>query len=206
MQRTRYRFGAYQVDIGKRLLTKNGQPCEIQPRSFEILRLLVEHAGNTISKEQLMTEIWKGVHVNENSVDKQISIIRKLLGDGEDSRPYIDTVPREGYRFVAEVIREDPTSRARAKRWIWAAALSSLVSCAAFWAYFGFAKKRSTAGLAEPGLRTVVFIPLKNANNSATSAWISTWPLRFRTSKFNQLAQSYLMEGVECYAATLYKG
>src|SRR4051812_27239174 len=100
MQDLIYRFGDWELHVQSRLLLKKGEPVFIHSRSFDILRLMIEHTGQVVSKQAIISETWKGVHVNENSVDKQVSIIRGILGKNLGGRPYIETVPREGYRFV----------------------------------------------------------------------------------------------------------
>ncbi|MEW6127480.1 MAG: tetratricopeptide repeat protein [Acidobacteriota bacterium] len=75
----------------------------LPPKIFEILVALVENSGRVLDKEELMRRVWPDTFVEENNLTVSMSALRKALGDGTEGLKYIETVPRRGYRFVAEV-------------------------------------------------------------------------------------------------------
>jgi TolB-like protein/Flp pilus assembly protein TadD len=107
-----YQFGCFQLDLGEHRLVRDGAAVSLQPKAFEILRLLVEHAGRLLTKEELLRRIWPDALVEENNLNKNISLLRKVLAECATGMNYIETVPRVGYRFVAEVSRTAPCASA----------------------------------------------------------------------------------------------
>jgi len=87
-------------------LLRDGQPVTLPPKDLETLLVLVERAGHIVEKEELLEKVWPGVFVEEGNLARHIFNLRQVLGDTEDGRKYIETIPRRGYRFVAAV-RED---------------------------------------------------------------------------------------------------
>jgi adenylate cyclase len=98
-----YQFGPFQLDLGEHRLLRDGAELCLQPKAFEILRVLVEHAGRLLTKAELLRQVWPDALVEENNLNKNISLLRKLLMDCTNGQCYIETVPRVGYRFVAKV-------------------------------------------------------------------------------------------------------
>src|ERR1700682_2283363 len=98
-----YEFGPFRVDPGKRLLLRGGEPVSLTPKAFEILLLLVERQGEVLLKEELMESIWRDTVVEEGNLNRNISTLRKVLGESPSDHRYIVTVPGHGYRFVADV-------------------------------------------------------------------------------------------------------
>jgi Tol biopolymer transport system component/DNA-binding winged helix-turn-helix (wHTH) protein len=84
-------------------LTRAGKAVELKSKAFDILKYLVINHGNTISKDELLLNIWPGQFVEENNLTVQISAIRKAIGDPAGKSRYILTVPGRGYRFTGEV-------------------------------------------------------------------------------------------------------
>jgi DNA-binding winged helix-turn-helix (wHTH) protein len=103
-----YRFGPFELDSAHRRLIRGGEPLAIPDRHIDILLLLVSNAGRIVSKDALIAAGWTDVNISENSVAQAIVSLRKVLGTREGRMPYIETVPRRGYRFVAAVEREAP--------------------------------------------------------------------------------------------------
>jgi TolB-like protein/DNA-binding winged helix-turn-helix (wHTH) protein/Tfp pilus assembly protein PilF len=98
-----YIFGSFRLDPRERLLYCSGQPVPLSPKAFELLLLLVTKAGHLIEKEDLMGQLWPDTFVEEGSLVKHVYLLRKALAQGENGADYIQTVPKIGYRFVAEV-------------------------------------------------------------------------------------------------------
>jgi DNA-binding winged helix-turn-helix (wHTH) protein/TolB-like protein/Tfp pilus assembly protein PilF len=98
-----YRFGPFQLDVAERRLARDGASVEITPKVFDLLVLLVEHRGRLLEKGQLLDALWPDSHVEESNLSVNVSALRKALGEGPDQRLFVETVPKRGYRFVAEV-------------------------------------------------------------------------------------------------------
>ncbi|MBC7909768.1 MAG: alpha/beta fold hydrolase, partial [Pyrinomonadaceae bacterium] len=98
-----YEFGAFRVDTAERLLFCGEDPVSLTPKVFDTLLLLVENCGHVLGKEELMQKVWPDSFVEENNLAQNISILRKVLGEGAEGLKFIETVPKRGYRFVAQV-------------------------------------------------------------------------------------------------------
>jgi serine/threonine protein kinase/tetratricopeptide (TPR) repeat protein len=98
-----YAFGPFRLDSEKRVLVRDGTPVPLTPKATEILLVLVERAGHMVDKDDLMKRVWPDAFVEEGNLNKNIFLLRKLLGEWAGGREYIETVPKRGYRFVAPV-------------------------------------------------------------------------------------------------------
>ena len=106
-----YCFGPFRLDPRECLLVLDGKPVPLAPKAFEVLLVLVENAGHLVDKDDLMKRLWPGTFVEEANVAKHVSLLRRILSEATNGREYIETVPKRGYRFVAEV-REVKTPEA----------------------------------------------------------------------------------------------
>jgi Tol biopolymer transport system component/DNA-binding winged helix-turn-helix (wHTH) protein len=98
-----YAFGPFVLDPARGVLLRQGVRIPLTPRTFNLLTVLVTRAGEVLDKDALMREVWAGTIVEENNLARQISSIRKVLGEKAGNREYIATVPGVGYRFIAPV-------------------------------------------------------------------------------------------------------
>ncbi len=98
-----YEFGSFRVDASKRLLARDGTPVPLTPKVFDTLLHLVKHSGTVLAKDELMRAIWPDAVVEENNLNQNISILRRILGEASGGQRYIATVSGCGYQFVAEV-------------------------------------------------------------------------------------------------------
>jgi len=98
-----YEFSGHRLDPARRQLTHGGKPVAMFPRCFDALLLLVERRGELLDKDFLLQALWPDVVVDENSLAKVVSDIRRALGEGARDSGCIVTVPRRGYRFVSDV-------------------------------------------------------------------------------------------------------
>jgi pimeloyl-ACP methyl ester carboxylesterase/DNA-binding winged helix-turn-helix (wHTH) protein len=112
-----YVFGRFRIDAGKRLLFAKDELVALTPKAFDTLLALVENRGTVLSKEELMSLVWADQFVEENNLAQNIHLIRKSLGEGSEGVKYIETIPKRGYRFVAdvEVLTEPPPAATRPK-------------------------------------------------------------------------------------------
>ncbi len=99
----RYEFGPFQLDAANHSLLRDGQLVPLTPKAFDLLEVLVQNNGRLIEKDELLKEVWPDSFVEEGNINRNISIIRKVLGEDATGKPYIETVPKRGYRFVASV-------------------------------------------------------------------------------------------------------
>ena len=87
-----YRFGPFELDGAEYRLQRNGVEVPLQLKAFETLCILVERAGRLLTKDDLLRQLWPGTIVEENNLNKNISMLRKALGDCPDGLSYIETV------------------------------------------------------------------------------------------------------------------
>jgi DNA-binding winged helix-turn-helix (wHTH) protein/TolB-like protein len=99
---TQYAFGPFLLDTRERRLLRDGVAVPLTLKAFDLLQALVENQGHLVSKDELMRQVWPDAVVEENNLTVTISALRKALDEGPTDRQYIETVPRRGYRFVAD--------------------------------------------------------------------------------------------------------
>lgn len=104
----KYVFGKYLFDVDERRLVRDNEEVRLRGKLFDTLRVLVENAGKLVRKDAFMESVWPDSVVEDNNLDYCISQLRKLFHPAK----YIETVPRHGYRFVAEVTTPKPRGRA----------------------------------------------------------------------------------------------
>jgi eukaryotic-like serine/threonine-protein kinase len=98
-----YEFGPFSLDAVERVLWRNGSSVNLTPKVFDTLLCLVRNQGRVLTKDTLLQEIWPDTFVEEVNLAVNISVLRKALSDSGSGREYIETVPRRGYRFIADV-------------------------------------------------------------------------------------------------------
>ena len=104
-----YRFGPFLIDVADRSLKRDGTAISLTPKQFDLLVVLVEHAGRLVEKDTLLRRVWPDVAVEEGNLSKGVFALRQLLHTEAGPSP-IETIPKRGYRFVAAV--EAETARA----------------------------------------------------------------------------------------------
>ena len=107
-----YDFCCFRIDVARRTLLRDGSPVPLSPKVFDTLLELVRHSGQVMTKDELLTAIWPDVVVEENSLARNISTLRKALGERASDHQYIVTLPGKGYSFVAPV-REGSAAETR---------------------------------------------------------------------------------------------
>lgn len=98
-----YEFGSFRLDAVEYTLLRDGQSIPVTPKVFQTLLVLVENSGHVVEKDELYKQIWQDAFVEETNLTKNISILRKILSEGDAEISYIETVPKRGYRFVVPV-------------------------------------------------------------------------------------------------------
>lgn len=98
-------FGPFRLDISQRLLAREGVPIELGARAMDLLIALVSAPNQIVSKQDLISQVWPDVTVEEGSLRFHMTSLRKALSDGQDGARYITTIAGRGYCFVAPVSR-----------------------------------------------------------------------------------------------------
>ena len=100
-----YRFGVFELDGRARQLRRNGERVALSDRYLSVLLHLAAHAGSVVSKDDLVAAGWGETAVGDNSLEQAISALRRALGTNAQGEQYVETVPRQGYRLAAQVVR-----------------------------------------------------------------------------------------------------
>jgi DNA-binding winged helix-turn-helix (wHTH) protein/TolB-like protein/Flp pilus assembly protein TadD len=98
-----YEFGPFRLDAGERLLLRDGQVVPLTPKLFDILLVLVQSRGHILEKEKVLKAVWQDTIVEEGNLTRNVSTLRKALGENPNEPQYIETIPWRGYRFIADV-------------------------------------------------------------------------------------------------------
>src|ERR1700685_1365076 len=98
-----FQLGWWHVNPALDTISRDAKTVKLEPRMMRLLMCLAESPGAVVSQERLLTEVWAGVVVGPASVYQAISQLRRLLGDTDPEPTYIATIPRKGYRLIAQV-------------------------------------------------------------------------------------------------------
>ena len=129
-----YAFLDFRLDPRARTLSRQSEVVTMTPKVFDTLLLLVRHAGQVVTKDQALAEIWPDSVVEESNLSQNVFLLRKLLGEKDSGQKIILTRAGVGYSFlpdVREVVKTlehpaEPTAKKSTRRWLWAAALAAL--------------------------------------------------------------------------------
>ena len=103
MDSRRFRFDRFVLDPANRRLTRDSVPVDLNGRYLDALALLVREAGQLVTKDRFLDEVWRGVPVTDEALTQCIKTLRRALGDSATNPRLIETVPKHGYRFIAPV-------------------------------------------------------------------------------------------------------
>jgi transcriptional activator of cad operon len=131
---TMLRVGDWRVDPASGQISKGDQTVRLEARTMRLLICLAEHAGEVVSIDDLLRDVWSGVIVTPDSVYQAVASLRRLLGDDSKKPAYIANVPRLGYRMVAAVSpwSETAPKPGLGKRFAWGAGAAAVLGIAAF--------------------------------------------------------------------------
>jgi DNA-binding winged helix-turn-helix (wHTH) protein/tetratricopeptide (TPR) repeat protein len=181
-----YEFGPYRLERTTRRLLRSGDLVSLTPKAFDTLLALVERHDRVVDKAELMKLVWPDSFVEEANLSQTIFVLRKTLGEGPDGRPYIDTVPRRGYRFGPDVRSEGATPDVavdreqpgtRAPRLRMAAIAVAVVAITTGLAVVGLSKfghNRSSGGDLLEGKTLVVVLPFENLTDDRADDWLAS--------------------------------
>jgi DNA-binding winged helix-turn-helix (wHTH) protein/predicted ATPase len=103
-------FPALFLDVDDECLWRRGQKIPLTPKTFALLRYLVEHRNRLVTKQALLEGVWPGIYVVESEVKHYVGKLRKALGDDPKAPQFIETIRRRGYRFIGEITVRDSRS------------------------------------------------------------------------------------------------
>ena len=172
-----YQFGPFRLDPAGRLLFREDKLIPLAPKLADTLLLLVENAGKAVEKEELLRKIWPDTVVEEGSLTRTISVLRKILNEDGEDQEYIATIPKRGYRFAAPVeIFEGqckprplpgPRHLARLLAWRWVAALVATIGVLAGLLLY----PRSSPKL--PKVTRLLVLPVVNLSGDSEQDYVS---------------------------------
>jgi DNA-binding winged helix-turn-helix (wHTH) protein/TolB-like protein len=103
-------FEDVSVDAQNFRVTRNGKEIILTPRAFDVLIVLLANAGRVVEKQEIFESVWKDTFVTDNALVKIIRELRAALGDDAENSHLIETVPKRGYRFIGDVVRDDASA------------------------------------------------------------------------------------------------
>ena len=107
MSASYYQFEDFCLYLDERQLRHGGERVELNARYFDALRLLIQESGKLVTRERFFNDVWHGIPVTDEALTQCIKTLRKQLGDNATRPRFIETVPKHGYRFIAEVQRHN---------------------------------------------------------------------------------------------------
>lgn len=103
-ERKNYEFDGFRLDVDDKTLWRGKEKIPLPLKAMEMLTLLVENRGRTVTKEEILETLWQDTFVDENNLAVTVSSLRKVFGESKNENRFIETVPRRGYRFVADAV------------------------------------------------------------------------------------------------------
>ena len=155
-----HRFGPFQYDAEQRLLLRDGEIVPLVPKAIDTLHVLLERRGRVVEKSELMKLVWPDTTVEDVGLARNISILRKALGDEGGESEYIETIPRRGYRFAVEP--QTPAhlpARIRPKWLLPAAAIAALAALGwlIYWQFYTPSRYLARG----PGFASLAVVPFE---------------------------------------------
>lgn len=98
-----FEFERFTLDIKEKVLLRDSKPLSITPKAFQVLQVLVENHGHVVERERILNTVWEDSFVEEGNLTFTIRLLRKALEDNKQNPRFIETVPKRGYRFIADV-------------------------------------------------------------------------------------------------------
>lgn len=132
------RFGPFEYDPEQRLLFRAGETVQLVPKAIDTLHVLIERRGRVVEKAELMKLVWPDTVVEDVGLARNVSLLRKALGDEGAESPYIETIPRRGYRFAAAEPPPPPPASTHRPLWLPAASIAAIIALAGliYWQFY----------------------------------------------------------------------
>jgi TolB-like protein/DNA-binding winged helix-turn-helix (wHTH) protein len=224
------RFGVYEVFVRSGELRKAGRTIRIQQQPLKLLRLLLEHPGEVVTREELRNRLWPDESFGDfdQAVNAAIGKVRSALGDSADNPRFVETVPKHGYRFIAEValeyvespsetgpsVGEDSTnlpggpadlvvspSNGRGRRFAVAGIVVAFIVLAAF-AWLAIWKARPHSG-GKAKIRSLAVLPLENLSGDPSQDFFADG---MTDELITDLARIRALRVISRTSVTTYKG
>ncbi len=176
-----YEFGRFRLDTNGHILFCGEQAVPLPPKATDILFLMVQNAGHVVEKEALLREVWPDTIVEEGSLTRAISILRKALEENDEGQEYIATVPKRGYRLVVPVqlVEGSPPmpqvgapGPADRRRKIQAITVAAALAAGVVFSYL-FAKGSWTRPHVEPGKVMLAVLPFQNLTGDPSQEFVT---------------------------------
>ena len=204
-----YEFGPFRLDPQEHTLVRDGLRIPLRPKVYDMLLVLIENRGHLVDKEQLMSLVWQEQFVEEGNINKNISMLRRALGEGDNSQQFIETVPKRGYRFIGDVrkVKTYETSTTRrvpaqahwySRRWIPVLVVPALVVTAVL--YFLIYGRRVSR---TPIITSIVVLPLQNLSGDPAQEYFADG---MTDALIGDLAQLGALRVISRTSAMHYKG
>ena len=193
----RYRFGAFEINLLDGELRRQGLKVKLNEKPFQVLALLLERAGHLVSRENLRQRLWAAdTYVDfDANLNTALSTLRHALGDPSDNPVFIETVPRQGYRFIAPVtpivesageLNTDPSQRmeegilnaaARDQRMHVRTLLPILIlvmlGCGFGWLIYARWLRRPVGGVNSDHKQMILVMPFENLSGDSAQDYLS---------------------------------
>ena len=194
-------FDEITVDCENFRVLKAGKLLTLTPRGFDVLVVLMEHAGTVVEKQELFNRVWGETHVTDNALTKIIKEIRHTLDDDANAPRYIETVPKRGYRFVGKVEESDrqispqstgqrqpkPLPRLAISRRALVLSIAGLIAISALAGWFWF-RQRPVESTSAP-IRSIAVLPLKPLNAESRDESLEMGMAETLTTRLSNLQQ-----------------
>ena len=206
-----FKVGEFRVQPQLGVIAKNGSEIHLEPKVMEVLVCLAGHAGEVVPKEQLLQTVWTDTFVSDQVLKVTVSELRKALGDDAKEPRFIQTIPKQGYRLIAQVSSAEekpapqitplkPTSR---KKVIYAGAtlFLLLLGAAAIWKLSHRVDRSSTTPLPER-IKSIAVLPLRDLSGNAAEDYFADGMTEAITS---DLARAQTVKVISPTSARRYK-
>ncbi|PYR62476.1 MAG: hypothetical protein DMF91_06565 [Acidobacteria bacterium] len=175
---TLFEFGPFRLDLRTRRLTRSGESVNLAPKAFDTLALMVLSRGRLVDKAELMKTLWPDTFVEERNIVQQMFLVRKILGEQPDGRPYIETVPKHGYLFAAPVteVGETGAELTPAPKWhgrravVAACVLGAIASAVAYWRV---AQRHAEASIQPSVARSLAVLPFRSLVSAGDDEYLN---------------------------------
>jgi DNA-binding winged helix-turn-helix (wHTH) protein/TolB-like protein/Tfp pilus assembly protein PilF len=173
-----YEFGKYRLNPTDKSLWRDNQVVALTPKQIEILLLLLENAGNTVSREEFFNLIWGGTFVEEANLTQNVFQLRKTLSENHGRAEFIETVPKRGYRFAAPCRKSENKGNPTIEKRLATVektrlfnfrnlVLACLFICLLTLGYFFFFRSKSNSTASNPPNSTIAILPFKEIGNQS---------------------------------------
>jgi TolB-like protein/DNA-binding winged helix-turn-helix (wHTH) protein/Tfp pilus assembly protein PilF len=205
-----YEFGQFRIDNVERLLLRGEETIPLTPKAVDTLLVLVANSGRVVEKDELMKSVWPDTFVEEGALARNVSVLRKALGDDLEEFQYIETIPKRGYRFVAPVkdlsastltSPDDQAEEILRNRFRWVVWLVPTVFLilAAVLVYTWFMRDSGNS----PRIASLAVLPLNNPSNDPAQEYFADG---MTEELINSLAKIEALKVISRTSAMTYKG